>query len=408
MSTPQHRTDHRDRQGPVARTLGRGASASRALRDLVDSFADVRGREEDADWAREAAGHLAHDQVTPAHRHRLLARARSVVAEAQESPDELFGLPEDWAAEVQAEAAAEGTSLTDSSATSVADVFSVGFVLAAAASLLAFVLTLAVDGLTTDLSPGLLLMPGVIGVGGVGVFWAWDRLQRRLAMAVALGVGLALAGVVLCAVVLVMLALGEVVVAGTSTFLWLAAAAVYGGLAAISARVLPDAAADQGATPRTDEEWAARLAYLLRSRADVPEHRVTETVAEARAHAADAGTTLAEEFGSPASYAARVPRDRVHLARNRAVVMTIAMAITVAMLFGVLIPAGEASWVHWVIVAGAVAAAGLAWAGVRSASRAAETPSSHTAETTSTRTSDTTSTRTTEGGPDEHAHPRSR
>nr|WP_255397963.1 helix-turn-helix transcriptional regulator [Micrococcus sp. FDAARGOS_333] len=46
MSTPQHRTDHRDRQGPVARTLGRGASASRALRDLVDSFADVRGREE--------------------------------------------------------------------------------------------------------------------------------------------------------------------------------------------------------------------------------------------------------------------------------------------------------------------------------------------------------------------------
>ncbi|PNL18802.1 hypothetical protein [Micrococcus sp. FDAARGOS_333] len=63
---------------------------------------------------------------------------------------------------------------------------------------------------------------------------------------------------------------------------------------------------------------------------------------------------------------------------------------------------------HWVIVAGAVAAAGLAWAGVRSASHAAETPSSHTAETTSTRTSDTTSTRTTEGGPDEHAHPRSR
>ncbi|PNL18804.1 hypothetical protein [Micrococcus sp. FDAARGOS_333] len=89
--------------------------------------------------------------MTPAHRHRLLARARSVVAEAQESPDELFGLRR-LGRRGPGGGRSRGTSLTDSSATSVADVFSVGFVLAAAASLLAFVLTLAVDGLTTDLS----------------------------------------------------------------------------------------------------------------------------------------------------------------------------------------------------------------------------------------------------------------
>lgn len=354
---------------------------TRALGTLVDSFADVRGREEDADWARQADGHLAFAEVTPAHRHRLLARARALTADAHESPDDLFGLPEDWAAEVQEEAAAEGTSLTESSATSASDVFSVGFVLAAIASLLALVLTLLADGLTTDLSIGLLLLPAVIGVGGVGVFWALDRLQRRFPLLVAVGAVLAAAGAVLCLVVLVMLTLGHLVIPGTSTFLWIAAAAVYAGLAWIAARVLPDTAADQGATPQTDDEWAARLAYLLRSRADVPEHRVTEAVAEARAHAADAGTTLAAEFGSPASYAARIPRDRVHRARTRAAALTVAMALVIGMLFGVLVPGGEASWWHWTIAAGGVAAAGLAWAEAHGAARSTPTRS------------------TTEGGP---------
>ena len=370
MSTPHDhfdRTDQPVRRGRAARTRRTGITATRALRDLVDSFADVRGREEDADWARQADGHLAYAEVTPAHRHRLLARARTLTAEAQESPDDLFGLPEDWAADVQAEAASEGVSLTDSSATSPADVFSVGFVLASAASLLGLVLTLLADGLTTDLSAGVLLLPAVIGVGGVGVFWALDRLQRRFSLIVAVGAVLALAGAVLCLVVLVMLTLGDLVLAGTSTFLWLAAAVVYAGLAWIAARVLPDAAADQGATPQTDDEWAARLAYLLRSRADVPEHRVTEAVAEARAHAADAGSTLAAEFGSPASYAARIPRDRVHRARTRAAALTVAMALVIGMLFGVLVPGGEASWWHWTIAAGGVAAAALAWADVRTA-----------------------------------------
>lgn len=276
-------------------------------------------------------------------------------------------------AEVQEEAAAEGTSLTDSSATSVADVFSVGFVLASVASVLAFVLTLLAEGLTADLSLGLLLLPAVIGVGGVGVFWTWDRLQRRLASVVAFGMVLVLACGFIALVALTMLSLGEIVYPGVSTLLWLVPAAVYAALAWLAARILPDASADQGATPQTDDEWAARLAYLLRSRADVPEHRVTEAVAEARAHAADSGRTLAEEFGSPASYAARIPRDRVHRARSRAAVLTVAMALTLGLLFGVLVPSGDASWVHWLIVAGAAVAAGVAWADALKAARDART-----------------------------------
>ncbi|SJN21953.1 hypothetical protein FM125_03870 [Micrococcus lylae] len=394
MSTQADRMNHQDspaRRGRIARRSASGASISRALRDLVDSFADVRGREEDADWARRADGNLAVAQVTPAHRHRLLARAHSVAVEAQESLDELFGLPEDWAAEVQEEAAAEGTSLTDSSATSAADVFSVGFVLASVASVLALVLTLIADGLTTDLSLGLLLLPAVIGLGGVGVFWAWDRLQRRLASVVAFGVVLVLAGALIALTALVMLALGEVLFAGISSFLWLAPAAVYAALAWLAARALPDAAADQGATPQTDDEWAARLAYLLRSRADVPEHRVTEAVAEARAHTAESGATLAEEFGSPASYAARIPHDRVHHARNRAAVLTVAMALVVGMLFGVLVPSGDVSWVHWLVVAGTAVSTGFAWAGARSAARdARQARAAGASARTTTGTADTT------------------
>ena len=94
---------------------------------------------------------------------------------------------------------------------------------------------------------------------------------------------------------------------------------------------------------------------------------VDELVAEARAHAADAGSSLAEEFGSPASYAARVPRDRVHRARTTAALTTVAAVAVVGAMIGVLLPRGGAQWWHWLVTACAVTAAALAWTDVRRA-----------------------------------------
>ncbi|MDY6054969.1 hypothetical protein [Micrococcus sp.] len=335
---------------------------------MKDTTALVAARAAEADWLRAADAALAAEEVAPAHRRRLLAEARAVVVQSQEDPDELFGAPQEWAARACADAAEAGEPLTDARITTGADVLTVGLVLAGAGALLAFVLTILKDGLTTDLSLGVLLVPLVVGVGGMGVLWAWERLQRHVPMVAAAGAAVCLAGALLAALALLMLGLGDAGLAsGVSSFVWLGVAAVCGVLSGVAARVIPERDADQGATPATDEEWAARLAFLLRSRADVPEHRVDELVAEARAHAAEAGASLAEEFGSPASYAARVPRDRVHRARMTAALTTVAAAAVVGAMAGVLVPRGEAQWWHWLVTAGAVAVAVLAWVGVRRA-----------------------------------------
>ncbi|GAA3787322.1 hypothetical protein [Micrococcus endophyticus] len=335
---------------------------------MNDATARSAARAAEADWLRAAAAALAAEEVAPAHRRRLLAEARAVVVATQEDPEELFGAPEDWAAQACADAAEAGEPLTDARITTGADVLRVGFVLAGAGALLAFLLTLLKDGLTTDVSLGVLLVPPVVGVGGMGVLWGWERLQRHVPTVAAAGAAVCLAGALLAALAVLMVSVGDAgLAAGVSSFVWLGVAAVCGVLSWVAARLLPERDADQGLTPDSEEEWAARLAFLLRSRADVPEGRVGEIVAEARAHAADAGTTLAEEFGSPASYAARVPRDRVHRARTTAALTTVAAAAVVGAMVGVLVPKGEAQWWHWLVAAGTVAAAVLAWVDVRRA-----------------------------------------
>ncbi|WP_430754006.1 hypothetical protein [Micrococcus luteus] len=335
---------------------------------MTDTTALAAARAAEAAWLRAADAALAAEEVAPAHRHRLLAEVRAVVVPTQEDPEELFGAPGDWAAQACADAAEAGESLTDARITTGADVLTVGFVLAGAGALLAFLLTLLKDGLTTDLSLGVLLVAPVIGVGGMGVLWAWERLQRHVPTVAAAGAAVCLAGAVLAALAVLMVSLGDVALtSGVSSLVWLGVAAVCGGLSWVAARAIPERDEDQGAAPATDEEWAARLAYLLRSRADVPERRVDDLVAEARAHAADAGSSLAEEFGSPASYAARVPRDRVHRARTTAALTTVAAVAVVSAMFGVLLPKGEAQWWHWLVTACAVTAAALAWTDVRRA-----------------------------------------
>ena len=112
-----------------------------------------------------------------------------------------------------------------------------------------------------------------------------------------------------------------------------ARAPAYGGLAWLADRLLPERprrtapgsgrpAPDGGVAPLDDDEWAHELAGTLRLRMDMGEERVRETVREARAHAAEAGRPLAEEFGSPAQYAARFSRDTAAAARRTAWIFT--------------------------------------------------------------------------------------
>ena len=75
---------------------------------------------------------------------------------------------------------------------------------------------------------------------------------------------------------------------------------------------------------------ARRLAGVLRLRKDLPDARVAEIVRDARVRGAAAGRPLAEELGSPESYAAGFQKDRVAAPRRRAWAVTAFVVIILA------------------------------------------------------------------------------
>jgi hypothetical protein len=57
-------------------------------------------------------------------------------------------------------------------------------------------------------------------------------------------------------------------------------------------------------TPRADRQYLYRLGYHLQTRG-VPDERIDDILAEARAHTAHSGESLREAFGAPCEYARR-------------------------------------------------------------------------------------------------------
>ncbi|RNM11964.1 hypothetical protein SAMN04487849_11360 [Micrococcus luteus] len=201
------------------------------------------------------------------------------------------------------------------------DVPVLGFTVAAGNAVLFCLVWLLRDGLTTDYTWGLLLAPVLMGLAGVAVMALWERLLVRVPRLAATLV----AGGALLAFVLVLAWWLVEVNAQTrlftgSTFWLLAVAPVCAGLAWLAHRLLPAARRPVEEPPAAldDDAWARRLAGVLRLRKDLPDARVAEIVRDARARGAAAGRPLAEELGSPESYAAGVQKDRVAAPRRRA------------------------------------------------------------------------------------------
>ncbi len=75
--------------------------------------------------------------------------------------------------------------------------------------------------------------------------------------------------------------------------------------------------------------WSVELTEILRTRYAMSAARVRDLVAEAHLHAAESGTTVQEEFGTPEEYAARFAPDRARRSR-----------LTLAVLAGLLVLSG--------------------------------------------------------------------
>ncbi|MFX0537129.1 hypothetical protein ACQBAT_06690 [Ornithinimicrobium sp. Y1847] len=291
------------------------------LTPVLTAYGTARGDRGDQLWAERALATFVLENARDAVIERELSTALELVQESGESAQELFGPAAEWARErlVSLDDSGRPTLLSTAEA-SWREAPLIGLVMASLVSLVFLVLMLLDSGLTSEFTWGLLLAPGVIGVLGMLTYTVWQRtLTRHRRVVAGLATGVALV-VTAAAAAGLMVGTSEAVVFTGSTF-WLVAVVVgYLVLAWASAKMLP--ARDEGreggpdALGLPDEAWVRELAGTLRLRMEMPERRIDEIVREARGHAAQAGVSLAEEFGTPSSYASRFPRDRAASSRR--------------------------------------------------------------------------------------------
>ncbi|WP_298748299.1 hypothetical protein [uncultured Serinicoccus sp.] len=324
------------------------------LTPVLRAYRQARGRAEDQAWAEEVVLTLVREEVSPQPVLEELRDALPLVRETGEGPAELYGPAPEWAAGRLADRAERGMATVDSTPDARwRDVPVLGSVVACLVSLLMMLVWLLRDGWSVEVTWGLLLLPLLAGTGVVAALATWESVLTRRPVGVAAAAGLGVAAAVVAGLAWLLLGTRDAVLATTSTFSLALLAVGYALLAGLLERVLPQAG-PRGA-PSDDEAWQRELAGTLRLRLDLSEARVTEIVREARAHAARSGAGLREEFGTPASYAARFGRDRVARARRAAWGWTALVPVVVLLAVDRLVSGGGADLVSWVWVLFAVA-----------------------------------------------------
>lgn len=285
------------------------------------------------DWLDDAESQLALANVARPVVDDILESARVLITQTGERPTELFGPPEEWAEEQIAERRRDGLPLVvPDPAASWRDVPVLGMYAAAGMGLIVLLHSLFSREGQLEYDLGLLGFPVVMGLVTMTVLTVWEKTlsRRSLVVAVAAGVGVVAAGV---AVLGLLAWLGRDHVIATASpwyvVLLVLACALLGRL---FDSVLPEGAPRAWVTPRTDGEWLAVLAGVLRLRADMPEERVRTIVAEAQAHCAEAGSTLQDEFGRPEDYAAQFPPDEVASTRRKAWAYTAMTGLAVVLI----------------------------------------------------------------------------
>ncbi|GAB2472479.1 hypothetical protein GCM10027030_03720 [Luteococcus sediminum] len=296
----------------------------------VERFEQLRGEPDDGSWAGTVQLRLLQGQLDPREVDRLMGQVEQAVVDSGEGPETLYGDPSAWAEEALAEASQQGATFVDNDS-SPAELVTVALFLAAVGSVMAFLAAAAKALLgrgswTVDWPVALTVLPAGMAVLAVGAITLRERLVHRLAAGWATAVmAAAMAPVVMGAG---WLALRAGSLGSHSAWWWLAQAALWAALAALAARVLPDPGGRRVPTAGMDDvQWVAETRTRLRERGDLTERQVTQALDEARSHAQQSGTALAEEFGSPIGYARSLPGSEVTRRRRETLLWAIATVV---------------------------------------------------------------------------------
>jgi hypothetical protein len=265
------------------------AEQTTPLASTIEAFDSARGEEIDGVWAFGVSWRLLMRDVDAALVDKGLREALDVVRTTQESPEVLFGTSTEHADALYEQWRSEGRLVLRGDVTTWREGVTTGLGLGLATGV-AYALLLALRG----------------DAGTVTVL-------RALGVALALGLGAALLHTA-----------------------W--------SRRHLRRPPLPGETADT--------RWSMELAEIPRTRCSMSGARVRDVLAEADAHARDAGSSLEDEFGTPEEYAARFTPDLVRRSRWR-----FAGFVTMALLAGALFVDGPswstglvtAFWTWWAV-----------------------------------------------------------
>lgn len=305
--------------------------ATTPLEATIDDFETARGVEADSLWAHAVSLSLVMREVDEAQVRGALTDALALVKETGESPEELFGEPREHADALYETWRSKGLLQLDPAILRWREVPASGLGWAAFFAVLFPLVLLVGRETTTRWTIGTVLLPVALGLGVVGAATAWASWSRRGAVVGAVGTGALVLGLA-TGVALVMYGSQDRPFATAGTWWFLVLAAVWALLSTLWRRWL-DAHPAPTTPPVADaDEWARRLAGILRAKLLLPEERVSAIVAEARAHATESGRSLQEEFGTPEQYAARFRPDVARRGRMVALLYAVLAGFYVVML----------------------------------------------------------------------------
>lgn len=292
------------------------AEATTPLAATIDAFDAARGEGMDGVWAYAVSWRLMRRDVEPRQVREGLDEALALVRETQESPEVLFGTPEEHADALYDRWGDEGRlHLWDASSMTWAEVPSWGFGMGAVWCIAFMLFFLAEGESSRTWTLGMIVIPVGIGLAKAAAWATWDTLLRRRGTALAVA-GTTATVVVLSATLALVNEWSKAHPLGTATIWWYVWVATGSALLAVALgrwRESRPEAAPQGIVDVDD--WSRQLAAILRGRHSLSDARVRTMVGDAHAHAADAGRTVEQEFGTPEAYAARFRPDLLRRSR---------------------------------------------------------------------------------------------
>ena len=297
------------------------------LDTLPDAFEQARGVAADKEWAELVIGRLYLEDINRTLVLEELSGALELVRNSGEGPEELFGEAFDYVEQQTEQWHDDGAPLAPvEPGTSWWDVPPVAACMASFIAVLVLVMEAVSGSWTTSYTLGKVLLPALTGITAIVSITTLETLLMRTRRLWAIAGALVVA-VIGGSILLASFLLGNDRPLFTGPLWWYAV--LVAGHALITAAIFhwtphgddlrarhrsqtaitaENGAASPATEDASDDEWADRLAGILRLRLEMPESEVRSTIAEAHQHALSSGTTMAEEFGSPGAYAARLPR----------------------------------------------------------------------------------------------------